>query len=158
MGWKVAVDFKPSKLHGMGVFAAERIPAGTEVWTLDENTRLSSMMDLVRLPKPRLWFALHGGYYHPPSGKFVWYDDGMHLVNHADGDLANIGTMEWVPLDQDNCVALRDIEAGEEILEDYTFWSIFELEPNHWVRRLYRDHCPDHYEFQRALFDRKIAA
>lgn len=158
MGWTVTVDFRPSPIHGMGAFARERICAGTKVWVFDESMHVCRLPDLAALTPERLAFALHGGYFHHPSGRFVWYEDGMQYVNHAEGAAANIGITQWTPLAEDNCTALRDIEPGEELLEDYGFWSIFQLAPNHWLHGIYRDFCPKHYAFLADIEERRRAA
>jgi hypothetical protein len=158
MGWNVAVEFKPSPLHGTGAFAREAIRKGTKVWTFDDTMHVCTLTDLAALTPQRLGFALHGGYLHFPSGKFVWYEDGMQFVNHAPGKLSNIGITQWTPLEEDNCTALRDIAAGEELLEDYGFWSISLLPEAHWLRRLYADFCPSHYEFLLGLDRMREAA
>lgn len=147
MGWNVDVEFRSSPLHGTGAFARCDIAAGTKVWQFDTSMNVGGLVELAALPPKMLAFALHGGYLHHPSGKFVWYADGMHLVNHASGAGANIGITEWTPLEEDNCTALRDIAAGEELLEDYAFWSVLSLDPEHWLPKLYRDFCPEHYAF-----------
>jgi hypothetical protein len=158
MGWIVDVDFRKSPIHGMGAFARTRIPAGTKVWVFDHSMKVCGLPELAALTPEKLEFALHGGYLHHPSGRFVWYDDGMQFVNHADSPYANIGITEWTPLQEDNCTALRDIEPGEELLEDYSFWSIFSLDHEHWLRKLYRDFCPGHYAFLSSLEQRRRAA
>ena len=159
MSWLTRVEFRDSRIHGRGVFAAERIPAGTKIWAFDSNMIVAEgPQDLLRLPRPLLAFALHGGYLHHPSDRFVWYYDGMQYVNHAPAERANIGITEWTPLRQDNCSALRDIEIGEELLEDYAFWSVAKLNPNHWLRNVYARHCSDHYNFLLRLdSDPKVA-
>ncbi|CAN5602503.1 hypothetical protein BH23PSE1_BH23PSE1_09360 [soil metagenome] len=158
MGWNVAVDFKASPIHGSGAFAREAVAAGTKVWSFDDTMQVCGLADLATLEPQKLHFALHGGYLHHPSGKFVWYDDGMQFVNHAPGSQSNIGITEWTPLREDNCTALRDIAPGEELLEDYAFWSISELHPEHWLRKLYRDFCPGHYHFLMGLSRQRVAA
>lgn len=158
MGWTVDVEFRPSTIHGMGAFARSRIAKGTKVWVFDPSMKVCGLPELAALTPDRLAFALHGGYLHHPSGRFVWYEDGMQFVNHASGAAANIGITEWTPLEEDNCTALRDIEPGEELLEDYAFWSIFSLDPNHWLRKLYRDFCPGHHAFLSSLEDARRAA
>jgi uncharacterized protein len=158
MGWIVDVDFRKSPIHGTGAFARTRIPAGTKVWVFDDSMKVCGLPELAALTPSELEFALHGGYLHHPSGRFVWYDDGMHFVNHADSPYANIGISEWTPLREDNCTAMRDIEPGEELLEDYSFWSIFSLNREHWLRKLYRDFCPSHYAFLSSLEERRRAA
>jgi hypothetical protein len=158
MGWNVDVEFRPSPLDGTGTFARTDIRAGTKVWTFDSTMKVHGLADLAALPPKTLEFALHGGYLHYPSGKFIWYDDGMDLVNHAPAGVANIGITEWTPLEEDNCTALRDIAAGEELTEDYAFWSVLSLDPEHWLPKLYRDFCPDHYAFLQSLSrQRKVA-
>jgi SET domain-containing protein len=145
------VAFGPSTIHGMGVFALEPIKQGTKVWTVDPGMRFLRHDELAALPPRELRFALHGGYLHFPSQRFVYYDDGMEYVNHASGSAANIGILEWTPLPQDNCTALRDIAAGEELLEDYTFWSSLETTESRWLADLYKRHCPQHYAFLRSI-------
>lgn len=151
MGWNVAVEFKPSPLHGTGVFALEPIAAGTKVWTLDDKMRIHVESDLRALPAAELAFALHGGYLHAPSDKFVWYDDGMHFVNHATGAATNIGITAWTPLQDDNCTALRDIAVGEELLEDYALFAGPTINPTHWIGKIYDEFCPGHIDFLRSL-------
>lgn len=158
MGWNVAVEFKRSSVHGTGAFACEPIAAGTKVWTFDSRMQVCDLAALAALPPATLQFALHGGYLHYPSDKFVWYDDGMHFVNHAPGAASNIGIREWTPLEEDNCTALRDIAAGEELLEDYAFWSMLSLHPDHWLPKLYRDFCPGHYAFLVGLEKQRAVA
>lgn len=158
MGWNVDVDFRSSSIHGMGAFARQRIVAGTKVWSFDRSMHVAGLPELAALSPSRLAFALHGGYLHHPSGRFVWYEDGMQYVNHAEAGRSNIGITEWTPLEQDNCTALRDIEPGEELLEDYTFWSVFSLAPDHWLRMLYEDFCPGHYAFLAQIHGARRAA
>lgn len=158
MSWRVKVTFRRSRLHGIGVFAEQPIRKGTKVWVIDEDMKICGPADLGRLPPDELRFALHGGYLHFPSQKFVYYSDGMEYVNHADGPRANIGITEWTSLAEDNCTALRDITPGEELLEDYTFWSVLHLRQDHWLTHLYRDFCPEHYMFLAAVEERRATA
>ncbi len=158
MGWNVDVEFKPSGTHGMGAFARQDVAAGTKVWTFDSGMKVGGRQELVALSREELHFALHGGYLHHPSGRFVWYDDGMQYVNHADFPHANIGITEWTALTDDNCTALRDIAAGEELLEDYQFWSVLTLGRDHWLTKLYQDFCPGHYDFLIEIQKRREAA
>lgn len=158
MGWTVDVDFKPSGVHGTGVFARQPITAGTRIWQVDQTMHICDRDAMYALTPRKLRFALHGGYYHKPSGRFLWYTDGMQYMNHARTPMANIGLSFWPPLEEDHTVALRDIAAGEELFEDYTFWSDGGLSPDHWLYRLYRDHCPQHYDFLYSLEGYRVAA
>lgn len=156
MSWLTKVAFGKSCVHGMGVFALEPIKRGTKVWTVDPSMKFAKPAELAALPADELRFALHGGYLHFPSQRFVYYNDGMEYVNHAAGPAANIGIREWTPLMEDNCTALRDIAEGEELLEDYTFWSILQLRRNHWLVDLYRKSCQNHYSFLMNLEQAKV--
>lgn len=158
MGWIADVEFRPSALHGMGTFARSPIRAGTKVWTFDPTMQVCDEAALRRLTRAQLRFALHGGYLHHPSDRFVWYADGMEYVNHASGAAANIGITAWTPLEEDNCTALRDIAAGEELLEDYAFWSLADLGSGHWLPPLYRDFCPQHYAFLQSIERAQVPA
>lgn len=157
MGWNVEVKFRRSPVHGMGVFAHQPIAAGTRVWQFDPSMHVSDLADLAALSLERLHYALHGGYLHHPTGKLVWYEDGMQYMNHAVGRGANLGGT-WHALEQEHNVALRDIVPGEELFEDYGYWSLLGLHPEHWLRKLYRDFCPEHYAFLMSLAKQRIAA
>ena len=158
MSWEVPVEIAPSPTHGTGVFAKEEIAPGTLVWKFDHSMHVCDHEDMQTYDRPTLEKALLGGFYHMPSGKFVWYRDGMDFVNHADGPYANIAAKSWTPLDQDANYATRTIQRGEELFEDYGFWSIFNLPPNHWIRMMYLQHCPQHYHFMQSLEPMREAA
>ncbi|MEM0988044.1 MAG: SET domain-containing protein [Pseudomonadota bacterium] len=158
MTWEVPVEVTESPIHGMGVFAKEAIKAGTKVWSFDRSMYCCEPEELHLYDDENRRKALLGGYLHIPTEKFIWYEDGMQYVNHAEGMAANIGTPEWLPLDQDCCVATRDIQPGEEFFEDYGFWTIFNLPQNHWLRLMYLQDCPQHYFFMQSLADVRRAA
>jgi hypothetical protein len=158
LGWNVDVTFESSPVHGVGVFARQPIPAGARVWQYDESMTVSDRHSIGRLEPRQLRYALHGGYLHKPSDRFLWYTDGMQFMNHAAGSLANVGLGTWPPLWDDHTVALRDIAAGEELFEDYGFWADGGLEPEHWLHPLYLGHCPEHFAFLSSLGALQVAA
>ena len=144
MGWKVDVHFKQSNVHGIGVFATHRIAAGTPIWQVDATMRFADRRTLPALAPEELTFALLAGYLHRPSGRFVWYEDGMQFMNHGTGLAANVGLDHWPQrLLDDRMTALRDIEHGEELREDYAFCLDGGLAPDHWMRPLYLTHAGD---------------
>lgn len=151
MGWKVDVDFKKSPIHGTGVFARRLIRAGTRIWEFDDGMIVSDSDALAKLGRKQIRYALHGGYLHKPSDRLLWYTDGMQYMNHATAPTANIGLGMWPPLAEDHTIALRDIEPGEELLEDYGFWADGGLSPDHWLYPFYRLYCPEHLEFLASL-------
>ena len=158
MTWQVPIDVDQSPIHGTGVFARAPIKAGTTVWKFDRSMNVCDRDELATYDGETRREALLGGYLHEPTQKFIWYRDGMQFVNHADGHFANIATPEWLPLDEDCVVATRNIEVGEELFEDYGFWTIFNLPQNHWLRLMYLQHCPQHYMFMQSLADVRVAA
>jgi hypothetical protein len=159
LSWLVDVEFKRSSVEGTGVFASSAITAGSKVWQYDRSMRICSKLQLALLPPGELRFALHAGYLHKPSGKFLYYRDGMEYMNHAFGSMANVGSSSWPErVEEDHTVALRDIEAGEELLEDYTFCLDGGLAPDHWMRPLYLAHNPEHYSFLLGLHEFAQAA
>ena len=153
MGWNVNVEVKSSAVHGSGVFAAEPIAAGTKVWQFDDvHARLHPDVAGQAGAVDAGAGALTAGYVHEPSGLFLWYTDGMEFMNHGDGRAANVGLHYWPKLEDDHIVALRDIEPGEELREDYRSCLRAGLAPDHWLRPLYRAYCPAHYRFLLGLF------
>lgn len=142
----------------MGVFAAQAIPAGSRIWQYDESMFVFDRKRLARLSPRQIHRVLHGGYLHRPSDCLLWYSDGMEYMNHAASPFANIGLGIWPPLREDHTIALRDIAAGEELFEDYGFWSDGGLHPTHWLYPFYLQHCPEHYAFLSGLAPLPAAA
>lgn len=147
LAWMVNVAFLDSSLHGTGVFTREKIHAGTTVWEYDSSMHVETRRDMEKMDEKLLPYILKAGYLHKTSGKFLWYTDGMQFINHGFGWDANVGLDYWPKLEQDHIVALRDIEPGEELREDYRMCLAAGLGPNHWLRPLYLAHCREHYEF-----------
>jgi SET domain-containing protein len=115
----------PSKIEGVGVFAEERILAGTSIWRLDPALdRLIASKDLAGMSPFFQRFAERYGYPYPhdPSQLIVELDNGR-FMNHSDAP-------NTVFSDPDAGYTIRDIEAGEEILCNYAeFDPSFEMLP-----------------------------
>jgi SET domain-containing protein len=113
----VRTHLRASPIHGLGVFAAERIPAGTPTWRFEEG--LDQEIDTERvdsLPAHiREWFEIYG-YKDARTGRIVLCFDHGRFVNHADAPNTR-QDFDLHPLGVD--VAVRDIEAGEELTCDY---------------------------------------
>lgn len=108
----IRTKLKPSGIHGLGVFAAEFVPKGTRVWEYREGFDYRVSKEFVEaLPEPaqstiRHYSALWGGGY-------VISADDARFLSHS--DVPNLQTFAEPDCD----VALRDIQIGEELLEDY---------------------------------------
>ena len=105
----------PSPIHGIGLFAAEFIPAGSRTW------ELSPSMDLIvpkaevsKLSPPARERFLHYAYLNSKDAYVLCFDDAR-FYNHGlppntkfvDGD---------IPYE----VSTRDIEEGEELTINYS--------------------------------------
>ena len=104
---------RPSVIHGLGLFATERIEYGTTVWEYDDNVDYRIPLDDPRL-KTDNWkkhAEVHG--YSPKGENYVEFPgDHAMFINHSFSP--NIACPNGEGME-----ALRVIEAGEEILSDY---------------------------------------
>ena len=108
----VKTELRPSKIHGLGVFAAELIPTGTVVWRFQPNFDFRVSEELVSaLPAVARDRLLH--YSAKWGGGYVISADDARFLNHSED--ANLKTYE----DPDCDIAIRDIQIGEELTEDY---------------------------------------
>lgn len=110
----------PSSIHGMGLFAVERIPQGTAIWRFqagfDREITPSEFESLPPITQDHVrWFA----YRDVTSQRFVLGGDHSCFMNHSPqpntGAAPNADPFSPVT----TTVALRDIAAGEEITCDY---------------------------------------
>ena len=79
-------------------------------------------------------------------------------MNHRAAPVANVGLGTWPPLSDDHCVALRDIEAGEELFEDYTFWCDDGAAARPLAARSLCRALPEHFAFLEQLDTLRVAA
>lgn len=99
-----------SKIHGIGVFAAERIPKGTKIWRFVEGyDRAWSPKQFKKLPKAARDYLKD--YAYNADGEILFTVDNDHYINHS--ERANT---RWV---NGFVIALVNIPKGGEILNDY---------------------------------------
>lgn len=107
-----------SPIHGLGVFAAEPIPAGTPIWRfepgLDQELPVGRIAGLPA--HVRDWFGIYG-YTDVRTRTVVLCFDSARFMNHADAPNTRREYPEGDRFGVD--VAARDIAAGEEITTDY---------------------------------------
>ena len=106
---------------GLGLFAAEDIPAGTVIWRFDEG------WDLLRREAdwpddvPKAFLKTYAYLAHGTKKPlYVICIDNARFINHS---ARPTGTGGPSPI----TIAARDIRAGEEITEDY---RTFDAEAN----------------------------
>ena len=113
----VPTRLAPSRIHGLGVFAAEPIAAGTPVWRFQKGLDMEFGADILDgLPAHVRTFFSHYGYLDRNVKRIILCFDDARFVNHS--DTPNVAT-DYAQDPYGLDVALRDIAAGEEITMDY---------------------------------------
>ena len=106
----VATELKPSPLGGVGVFAAEFIPAGSVVWERHPCVEPEiTLAELEMLPSVAREFVISHSAF-----------DGEHLLMCC-GHAAYVNHSEQPNLivEPNRDIAARDIQIGEELTENY---------------------------------------
>jgi SET domain-containing protein len=99
-----------SKIHGLGVFAAERIAKGTKIWRFVEGyDRAWTPKQFKKLPKAARDYLKD--YAYNADGEILFTVDNDHYINHS--ERANT---RWV---NGYVIALVNIPKGGEITNDY---------------------------------------
>lgn len=117
----VETTVRQSAIDGLGLFANGAIAKGTVVWRYADGCEHHIPKYLVdKLPEPGRSNVKHFAYL--VEDQYVMSGDNTRYINHSSDP--NIGAGGNI----DEFIALRDIEAGEELLEDYrTFdWNFAE--------------------------------
>ncbi len=116
---KVKTYIDKSPVHGIGLFAGEFIPKDTLIWELNRELDLiisqQEYENLSPLSKEHFdWFA----YYSDDRGGWILCFDNAKFVNHSETpNTYGVG----------DTIALKDIQIGEEITENYYVFN--EKEP-----------------------------
>jgi SET domain-containing protein len=102
-----------SSIHGLGLFAAQPIAAGSVIWRFAPGLdQVIPPERLAGLPAPAREFLDRYGFESAffPGGLLLSFDD-TRFINHADdANIDNSGA---------ESIARRDIAAGEELTCDY---------------------------------------
>lgn len=103
-----------SRVHGIGLFAAQFIPQGTVTWEYSpEFDTAYDEDDIARMSPPAREQFLKYTYFDKEIGRYVLCFDDMRFINHC-SHLPNITSTPR------RDVAARDIQEGEELLCDYS--------------------------------------
>ncbi len=131
----------PSSVHGLGLYAAEDIPAQTIIWQfhpfIDNLLTPRDFFETCKgLDEPTLNHMLNATYKR--NGHYFYLTDNARFINHSP-ETSNIGFV-----DDFSEIALRDIKYGEELLENYTlsydtndffFSELLNPDPYHYLLR-----------------------
>jgi len=106
----------PSSTHGLGLFASQDIYTGQVIWqyhpSFDQVMSKRKFINLCRtLDDDALEHVLSCSYKR--NNKYYYLTDNARFINHDEKNY------NLVLLDDMTEVALRDIRAGEELLENY---------------------------------------
>lgn len=115
----------PSHIEGVGLFAAEHIPAGALIWRLDPDfDRLLTRARIATLSPLHQAFCERYGYPYPHDpGQLIIELDNGRFMNHSGAPNTRFS-------DPDAGYALAAIAAGEELTCDYAeFDPSFEILP-----------------------------
>lgn len=107
-----------SKEIGYGVVAKEFIPAGTITWALDELDREFTPSQFKSM-KPLYQNILETYCYRNNKGNLVLCWDYGRYVNHS-------FKSNCLSTAYDFEIAIRDIQAGEELTDDYGYLNVSE--------------------------------
>lgn len=107
-----------SREMGYGVVATEFIPMGTITWVLDRLDREFSPLQIQQM-EPMYQEILSTYTYRNNKGNFVLCWDNGRYVNHSFH--ANCLTTAY-----DFEIAIRDIQPGEQLTDDYGYLNITE--------------------------------
>lgn len=112
-----------SKLHGIGLFAAEFIPKGTVTWRFMPGLDLIVSPDtLLQLSEPARGQFLNYCYVDKYTKNFILCFDDERFINHSDTDF-NIVQNNSESETEGVEIAARDIQEGEELICNYNHFD-----------------------------------
>ncbi len=115
----VKTSVKPSKVHGLGLFADEKIPKGTVIWKFDSQFDIYfDQKEVECMPKQRREFIMRYAPLSIISKKYVFSIDDSRFMNHSSIN-QNMDVVDVKGEPEKVAIANRDIDVGEELLTDY---------------------------------------
>lgn len=128
-GFAVPYELRPSPIAGVGIFAACHISRGALLWKADNSSQVVHSEEQLRAKLALLGaqeaidllehiYSWRGEVLEIVGDAKYWNHSrtSQNTGNHPDGDGDGRG-------DGVSSYALRDIEPGEELLDDYTAYS-----------------------------------
>jgi len=108
----------PSSVHGMGCFTDQFVPKGMLVRKFMPGFDLEIQKSEVdKLPDASRERFLNYAYFDKESNIYTLNPDDERFVNHSDSP--NVGDDLSRDSEMGEMYALRDIQAGEELTENY---------------------------------------
>lgn len=114
----IKTEIKKSEIHGIGLFADQFIPKGTEIWKFTPGfdqkftrEQILSFPDLLQI------YIYKYSWRSKKSKLYIFSADNGKYFNHSDNPNALSGYRDNE--EEVVTVATKDIEIGEEILDNY---------------------------------------
>ena len=107
---KIKTKLDKSPIHGIGLFTLEKVSKGQTIGELCELDIKIKKENL--LPK---YIDMFEFYFGVEDDSYQTYFDNMRFMNHSKNP-------NCVDLKNGLCVAIKDIEIGEELTCDYSFF------------------------------------
>lgn len=102
-----------SAIHGIGVFADEFVAKGTIIRKYQDNFDITlSDKQFEQLPKIAQEYVLFYWYYNKNEGGHILCGDNARFTNHSKEP-------NMAVLNLTDSIAIKDIQVGDEITEDY---------------------------------------
>lgn len=115
----IKTQVKESKIHGLGLFADEYIPKGTEIWKFTSGFDQKFTKEQILAFSELLQIYIYK--YSWKSNKSKLYclaSDNAKYFNHSDDP--NVLSEYRDNEEEVVTVAIKDIEPGEEMLDNYS--------------------------------------
>ncbi len=142
----------PSKIHGIGLFAAEKIPAQSVIWKYNRFIdKIYSKQTFLKICHDLDPFSLRHllNSTYKKNEKYFYLTDNARFINHSESQ-CNISF-----LDEYTEIADREIGMGDELLENYQlaydvddffFQELFNIRPDDYLNTIamrcqYDVHC-----------------
>lgn len=138
----VKTTIKKSKIHGIGLFAAQFIPRGTVVWKFTPGFDLRfTKKDILEFPTQLQLYLYKYCWRSKKSGLYCFSSDNGKYFNHSD----NPNTLSKYCNGEDEVItrSLQDIEIGEEITDDYSSFEAKWVEDDIFTEIALRFHIKD---------------
>ena len=103
---------------GNGVFATKLIPAGTIIWVQDKLDRVFSLTDIEKM-EPVYRSIIENYTFRNNKGNYIFCWDNGKYINHSFKSNCLSTPYEFE-------IAIRDIQPGEQITDDYGYLNIIE--------------------------------
>lgn len=120
---KVKTKLKPSKIHGIGLFADQDIRKGAIVWEFTRFFDRRYTTGAVRLMPSRVrQYMKRYSWKSIDTGLILLCNDQASYFNHSDTPNCYSGNTKFVDGERVT-IALRNILKGEELTDDYNSFA-----------------------------------